>query len=318
MTEEKKEIKRLYVHLIGLLLAFCVVICALDRLSMLDDWRLFFAERTNSIDYISGNVGPDEIKPYIDKVRKKDGTTKLIIGDSVCNQMYDNLQKYNPDFTMAGTNGAITMAGQYILAKLYLDNHPDATDVFLIVIPSSFGVTFDTERGYLYAVMPFVETNTIQYLEDDTLSIIGSVYGKFFTRSDVVNAIDKSAINRKLYLNTLKRYRPDYPTEDFQLAEKYVTKINKICLEHNVRFHLYPGPFSEYAKAKYGDYEQWYSNSVLGSINPRYYDMVYYYPDEQSEDGYHFSGDYNDQKYFNDLIMNMFGDTALTDELKFE
>ncbi len=78
--------------------------------------------------------------------------------------MFRRLQKYNEDISIIGSNGAITLAGQYILAEEYLRNHPDATDLYLILLPESLTRTFDTSYGYQYAVMSFAETGTLQLL----------------------------------------------------------------------------------------------------------------------------------------------------------
>ena len=138
--------KKFYVNAIAFTAVLFLVILGLDILSMQEYYQTAFAEWTDSTAYIG--VGTDEIRPYIEKARAEDGTTKLILGDSVCRQMLLGVKKLNPDISMLGSNGAITMTGQYLLAKEYLDHHPSATDVFLIVLPESLGRTFDTKWGY--------------------------------------------------------------------------------------------------------------------------------------------------------------------------
>ena len=49
------------------LLLFVVMTGLLDYLSMTEAYRDLFAEMTDSVSYIHGNVGADEIKPYIKK-----------------------------------------------------------------------------------------------------------------------------------------------------------------------------------------------------------------------------------------------------------
>ena len=291
---------------------FLVLLIFLDVMSMQDYWRMIFAKYTNSIDYIMGFPGTGEIKPYIEQVRHPDQTTKLIIGDSVCHQMFSGLQEYNSDFSIAGTNGAITMAGQYVLAKEYLDNHPDATDVFLLVLPQSLVRTFDTKNGYQYTVMPFVETDTINDLDNETVEIMQSVYGSFFMRPSVVDAIDRSAVNRKIYLNLLRRHTEGYIQEyEFEIADHYITKIYELCKEKNVNFYLLPCPVTEekrdYVRGLLGDFQ----TSQICKINPEYMNEIYYYPADQSGDGSHFRGEYANQNEYNEKIRLMYGGMEL-------
>ena len=75
------------------------IIAYIDYLSMQDETRDLFAKWTNSENYITENVGPGEIRPYLESAVCQDGTTKLIIGDSVCRQMFNRLQESNPEFT---------------------------------------------------------------------------------------------------------------------------------------------------------------------------------------------------------------------------
>ena len=124
--------KRFYVNGISFIMILFSVLVGFDLLSMHGSFRQLFSNWTDSASYLER--GPDEIKPYIVKAQFQDDSTKLIIGDSVCRQMFNGLQEYNSDFTIIGSNGAITMAGQYIMTKEYLDNHPNATDVFLIIL----------------------------------------------------------------------------------------------------------------------------------------------------------------------------------------
>ena len=182
-----------------------VVVGIFFYLSMVGTTRAMIADLTDSAGFISTGFGSDEIEAHIAKVRTQDGTTKLIIGDSVCHQMFGGLQEYNDDFTIAGSNGGITMAGQYILAKEYLDNHSDVTDIYLIVLPDSFERTFDTTWGYQYTAMPFVETDTLKNLDEDTVQIMESVYGGFFMKPSVVHAIHLSGMSQKIYLNMLNK-----------------------------------------------------------------------------------------------------------------
>lgn len=311
--------RRFYKNSCMFVTIFLMILIFLDYMSMQDYWRNVFAKYTNSIDYIAGFPGTGEIKPYIEQVRHPDQTTKLIIGDSVCHQMFSGLQEYNSDFSIAGTNGAITMAGQYVLAKEYLDNHPDATDIFLLVLPQSLVRSFDTKNGYQYAVMPFIETDTLNDLDSETLDIMQSVYGAFFMRKPVVEAIDRSAVNRKVYLNLLRRHTEGYIQKyEFEIADHYITKIYELCKEKNVNFYLLSCPVTEEKKDYVNGLLADFKSSEISEINPKYMDGIYYYPAEQTGDGSHFRGEWANQEEYNKKIRVMFNNTKLSELLKFE
>lgn len=309
--------KRFYVNAISFTIILFMVLVGLDLLSMHGWYRPLFAEVIDSSGFLE--LGPDEIKPHLKKARMQDGTTKLIIGDSVCHQIFDGLQEYNSDFTIIGSNGAITMTGQYILAKEYLDNHPNATDVFLLVLPDSLGRTFDTKWGYQYAVMPYVLTDTIDYLDDNTLKIIADTYGKVFLNKKVVNVLYLSAVNRKICLNYMADRTEGYVLSNhFELSDQYVVKIAELCRSKGVNFYLYPCPVSESSKESVESLNDVFMESKTYNINPRFIEMVQYYPAEQSGDGIHFSGDYANQDVFNEKIKQVYSNEALLNYLKFD
>lgn len=312
-----KEREKFYLNAITFAIILIGILILGDYASTCDNWRYLIARYTNSLDYLFGNVGTDEINPCLEAVMANSDTTKLIIGDSVCHQMFEGLSDLNKDYTIAGTNGAVTMAGQYILAKEYLDHHPNATDVFMIVIPESFPKSFDTNVAYQYAVMPFVESGTLNDLDTDTIEIMESVYGRPFMNPAVVNFIDKSALNRKLYLNLLKESGEGYELKNkMELADRYICKINNLCQDRGVAFHLMSCPVSEELKDFVNELSDEYNSSEVYKINPHYLDDIYFYPAERSEDGRHFSGDYANQECYNELIEQTYAGTVLMESFR--
>lgn len=309
--------KKFYINAFSFFSILLLAIVGFDYLSMLDNTKELIAKWTNSTSFLSENTVTDEITNYIHSAQSQDGTTKLIIGDSVCRQMFIDLQEFNDDFTIIGSNGAITMAGQYILAKEYLDSHPDATDVFLIVLPESFERTYDTTWGYQYAVMPFVKTDTLKNLDQNTIDIITSTYGSLSVNPRFVNSMYLSGVNKKIFLNLLRKRSAGYRLNNyFELADQYVCKIDELCKEKNISFHLYPCPVSETKKNSMENLADIFIKSKIYSLNPHFLDMIYYFPAEQAADGAHFSGDYANQECYNDKISAMFAEYELLDMLR--
>lgn len=311
--------KKFYIKSVILIVFVASILFVCWRVSVVEPFRTWIAEWTDSESFITGNVGSDEIKPYIAKVQAPDGTSKLILGDSVGRQLYVGLQQYNEDIAIVGSNAAITMAGQYILAAEYIENHPEATDIFLVILPESLCRTFDTKWGYQYTVMPFVETGTIDRLDNNTIESMESVYGEFFMRTDIVWKIDHSAINRKLYLNLLKEHSESYvQSSKFELAEQYLVKMYELCEANGVTMHLYACPLADTRVEEIAGMKEQYKESVLYEYFPDFMENIYFFPVEEAADGVHFSGDYANQEHYNEMIKEMYTGTPLGEAVNLE
>lgn len=310
--------KKFYLNILLFTIVMAGTLIIFDYLSMMEPTRTIIADLTGSSYYVSEKAASRVMKSYINKVQTQDGSTKLIIGDSVCGQMFNNLQECNDDFSIAASNAAVTMTSQYILAKEYLDNHPDATDIFLIVLPKSLKVKLGSTMGYQYAVMPFVRTGTIQDLDEDTIQIMESVYGKFFMKPSTVAAIDLSGMNLKLYLNFLEEYSSAYSFQKpYELADRYVYKIYEICQERNINFHLYPCPMPETNKEYVEGLKQEFEESLIYEINPEFLESIYYYPADEFT-GSHFYADLSDRDYYVEKIKQVFEGEEIVEMLNFE
>lgn len=292
---------------------FCLLIIGLDLISARNtDFSEFLGKLTNSSEYsrYNGNTGTTEIIPVIEQVQQKDSYTKLIIGDSVCYQLFNDLQPANDEYCIAGTNRAITLTGQYILTEEFLANHPNATDVYLILIPDTFDAYFDTTFGYRYAVMPFVLTDTFSLLDQNTIEAAEKTYGKLFIRKNIINLIDYSCVNRKLYFNYVKEY-VEAPENEIEIASKqavqYLSKINSLCQEHNVTFHLLPGPIAD-SKERHEQLnrqENTFRQNNLEDVASQYFENISFYPEGQFRDGTHLGGDYAARDAINQKIIDL-------------
>ena len=293
-----------------------------EYLTISEDYRYFMARVTDSEEFITVNTGSDEIKPYIAKVQEQNGYTKLIVGDSVCHQMFNGLQEYNEEYCIVGSNAAITMAGQYILIEQFLENHEQVTDIYLIILPSALQSTFDTQYGYQYTVMPFVETDTLKLLDDNTIRQMESVYGKLFMDEKIVRLIDRSGFNRKVYLNELAdrvKVKSEGPVSNASV--QYLEKIKMLCEAKGVSLHLLPGPFmdTEQRHTLVDDkIRTAYEETVLQDYFPDFLNQVQFYPEEQFADGIHFGGDYANQQAYNEKIREMYMEKGMLEGLCFE
>lgn len=293
-----------------LFLAFLLIVGFLI-LSSTEMWRMPIARLTKSTEYAEGNVGAKEIIPYIEKVQEKNSCTKLIIGDSVCNQVLNRFQEDNNKFCIAGTNRAITLAGQYILAEEFVKVHEDVTDIYLVIILDSLTSRFDMQFGYQYVVMPFTETDTMDSLMPSTRNQLRKIYGTLFCWKPVVEIIETSPLNRKLFLNLLTYKERFFPirsnTVVSDVSYLYLEKLYRLCEEKNIQLHLIPGPHADTEgqhiqkerienELKENGYIKYFGN---------YFDKIKYYPVELFRDGVHFNEDLIEDDFLKKVVSDM-------------
>lgn len=284
-------------------------------LSTKTPFRPWIARLTDSEDFLDES----EMLPYFDRAVRQDGTTNLVIGDSVCRQMFSGLGGYNPETSILATNAALMMPGQYLLAREYIENHPDITSVYLVMHPMTLTRTFDMEWGYRYAAMTYVETDNLQYLDRETVEAMEEAYGVFFLRRDVVRLIEDSPICRKLGLSYINVSGEPYAqSHPFEIADLYVQKLYDLCQENGAELYLYSSPVSMYYREQVEALSENYEGTWMSSRFPDYLEDIWYYPDEWSEDMSHFSGEYAQRDKLNQIIEQAYGYTRLGQDLKRE
>lgn len=301
--------KKLYGKgLLFCMIILCFCICIL-HLSTREPARSIIAKWTDSEGFMEANT----MLPSFAQANIADGTTQLLIGDSIANQLFVSLGEKNPQTAILTTNAALLMPGQYLLAKEYLENHPHATDVFLVIHPLPLTRTFDTEWGYRYGAMTYVETGAIKDLEQNTIDTMEDLYGRFFMNKEVVNLIEASPICRKLCLSYIDFNKEnDSLAFPFEMADQYAQKLYDLCQKNKVTLHIHPSPVSEFYREQVTELAEAYTSTWMYSQFPNYFNEIMYYPDEWSEDLSHFSGEYAERDSLNAIIRQAYGTTPLS------
>lgn len=257
--------------------------------------------------------------PKFDSVRQEDGTTRLILGDSICNQMFTRLSGYNPETSFQATNAAFMITGQYLLLEEYLKYHTDVTDVFLVMHPMPLTRTFDTEWSYRYGVMTYVEAGVLDYLDENTPKAMAEVYGGLFLKKGAVRLVEDSPLIRKLYLSYIYANCENYvQSSPFEIADQYVKKMYDLCEAQGARLHLYSAPVAEYFREQVEELEQDYDGTWMSSQYPDYFHDILYYPDEWTSDMSHFDGEHAAPESLDKIIEEAYGQTELFRSLRFE
>lgn len=286
---------------------YMAIVFAFLVLSAQEKWSMLIADATLSGEYAYEDFGTAEIVPYIYRMQEPSDHTKLVIGDSVCNQLFERYYDKNEVYCISGTNQAISLAGQYILAEEFIKSHKEVRDVYLFLVMGSLATDYGIQLGYQYAVMPFVKTETIDNLDRDTLEKIADVYGGIFCRKDIVEMIDASPLNMKLYLNLLVAKQKIFPVSSSHLISdetyKYLEKMHSLCKEGGITLHFVPGPHAD--SEKQHKLEEQLREIIeengdkLGLTD--YLDQIVYYPEWMFRDGTHFDEKKLDEVFFQEL-----------------
>ena len=313
------ELKLFYKRLIAYLVMVAVFAVVLDILSILPPTSYAVACITDSERY---TIPEDSEQEYIQSVRDAmtpDGSTRLIVGDSVCRQIFVGLRDINPDFCIIGTNAAITMGGQYIMIKEYLDAHPEAEEVYLMVIPAAFQYAYNGALGYNNGVVPYVLTDTLHDLDEDTINTLRKTFGSFAINPKTIGLIRNSGLNKKIYFDLLNKYAIAYKDDGiYDVSKMYIGKIAELCRERGVEFYMYPCPATDVTQSTCAGIWDTLKGSVIYEANPEYLDMMYFFDEEMTVDGVHFYGDYANQETYNEFIRTMYGQTPLLEHLRLE
>lgn len=313
--------KKFVGKMILFLCLFFAVVLGLDVLSAREPFRGWFAYITESGDY---PAGVDEVAGYIDLIREEGDFSKLVVGDSVCYQMTNGLRQYNEEYSLVGNNRAVTIAGEYLLVREFLELHEGITDVYVIVGLDALQTNIDVNYGYQYVAIPFLRDNLIHNLDEDTLREMDGTFGKFFMQKKVAELIGDSSVNRKLYLNYLKEHATfdaNAGTEIVlaEVAHEYLLKLYALCEQYGARMHLLPDPIADnqWRRAQAAGLKEDFAARGLDKLFPNYFDEIAYYPEEQFVDGIHFGEPYNSQEELNRKLQELYLDKGYMEGLRF-
>ena len=314
--------KRFCKKMILFAVLFCTILLLLDVLSVREPFRKWFALLTDSYDYYYSLDTVHEVKDvYLRMVREEGGYTKLVVGDSVCHQMLNDLHEVNTDYCIAGNNRALSMAGEYLLVREFLELHEGVTDVYLIVGLDFLQTEIDETFGFGYVVAPFVQEGMLDNLDEETIAEIKKKFGRAVTQKQVVDWIEYSPINRKLYLSYLRDRAMMRPyTGEVRLSDiaaDYLVKTKELCEEYGAKLYLLPDPLAD-SESRHAQAEMlWedFSARGLDELFPDYFEEINYYPEEQFEDDIHFGEPYNTREVLNQRLQELYLDRGYLDGL---
>nr|MCR4990915.1 hypothetical protein [Lachnospiraceae bacterium] len=163
-------------------LILLVLLCIFDYLSYFKPTADYF----NKITHLSGEqFGYLETIAPMDELMEEDGKTVLVLGDSVAGQMLESHIGHDGKYQIRPTNRAVTFIGQYVYIKLFLEHHPEATDVYIMMYSGTLASDIDSNLAYQYVAMPLIYNGFEDDIDEFAMNKLKRSYGSFFLRKDV-------------------------------------------------------------------------------------------------------------------------------------
>lgn len=314
--------KRFTKKLIAFLGIFAAVLLALDLLSATERFRGAFAVLTDSSGY--EEEAEREVSAYLAKSRMPGSYTKLLVGDSVCAQMTEAFFDCNQQYCLVGNNRALTMAGEYLLVKEFLETHENVSEVWLMAGPDLLQTSIDATYSYSYVVLPFLQADLLDELDEETAEEMEETFGSLFLKKPVAELNAGSAVNRKLYLNYVKEReealekgesRENQTVGMSDLAERYLRKIYELCDAQGVACYLIPDPLADTParRKQVEQIRQDFETRGLERLFPDYFSEITYYPADQFSDGIHFGRPYNTKEVYREKLIELYLDRGYLD-----
>lgn len=182
--------------------------------------------------YLIGYPGRD-VYLSIEKSKDKKKSKKILLGDSVGQQLFSN-ETNNDTINSLACNQAIGVVGQYLLLNNYLEAGNKVDTVFMIFAPSSFKNNLDQRFTYHYFLKPF-----------DTPEYAGS-----FTQTvkEQISKIPYHQYSKVPHIYATS-WAPDFVSSDSTdftflspVSAEYLAKMKALSARHDFRLIILPTP----------------------------------------------------------------------------
>ena len=232
----------------------------------------------------------------IDKSGKNSGLPAVVLGDSVCGQLWPG-KRNSEHMAHLSNNQAITVCGNYLLLKKYLENNPQTKEAYYAIVPSNailhgnLADNFNPVYSYQYFVIPFLNDENLKLLEKETITLLYQKFGRLFVENSYIkDSLKGNKFFMKQYMRYLQRQPRDiYVHRISPTAAIYLRKMQELCRSHNVKFFVRPLPVSD-LEENYGweDFERDVKTLGFEDILGDFVKRIKYYPEDWFFDKVHF------------------------------
>ncbi len=231
-----------------------------------------------------------EVFYVIEKAEHNSGRPFVILGDSVCNQIWPQ-DKDSGNFSHLGCNQAITPCGTYLLMKKYLEHNPQTKEVYYMILPQTLGNDLNLNFTYQYFVIPFMNNGNMNLIEAETREMLYQKFGKFFVTNGYVKTflLNNNIFMRQYLLHVQSKPERKYIRRLSRTAIIYLNKMRELCREHNVKLYVYPLPVKDILENHdLENFKQDVKNNGFEDILGDFIERIVYYPEDWFRDGVHF------------------------------
>jgi hypothetical protein len=231
----------------------------------------------------------------IAKSKQKKKTRKVLLGDSVGRQLFENT-KYNDTINSFACNQAIGLVGHYLLLNNFLKAGNEVDTVYMIFRPSSFLNNLDEKYTYHYFVKPFYKDE----------------YKPLFTKTvyDQIRKIPFSFISQDPSLLT-SNWAPDFIAEDKKdytflspISAEYMTRIKELSIEHGFELIILPSPVSINSRNDIAAIDRSeIINHGLSEEFENYFDQIIFLNDTSFMDGIHLNHPETYTQYYKENLL---------------
>ena len=253
-----------------------------------------------------------EVYDAIDVSGTETDYTTLILGDSVGRQFFSpEYQEESEVCCYLATNQAITVAGNYILFRRFLENNPDIDRIYYVLRPDSLKSSVNFVYTYSYFVTPLFNGSYNTYLHPETVEGIEEVFGKVCAE----RAFPKWMMAK--YPKILEMYNSSCSTlwqmrhqggsveQMPDMAITYLYDMKQMCDEYGIELHLICVPLPDGYAFDFESLEKEMDAAGLETLYEEYVYDVQYVDRDAFVDGIHLTKEYldeNREKYIGNIL----------------
>jgi hypothetical protein len=231
----------------------------------------------------------------IAKSKQKKKTRKVLLGDSVGRQLFENT-KFNDTINSFACNQAIGLVGHYLLLNNFLKAGNEVDTVYMIFRPSSFLNNLDEKYTFHYFLKPFYKDE----------------YKPLFTKTvyDQIRRIPFNFISQDPALLT-SNWAPDFNAKDKKsytflspISAEYMTRIKELSIKYGFELIILPSPVSITSRDEIAAIDRSeINNNGLGEEFENYFNQIIYLNDTSFMDGIHLNHPETYTQYYKENLV---------------
>ncbi len=233
----------------------------------------------------------------LDKSRKKQIAKKIILGDSVGEQLFSCYSESDTLLSLA-TNASINMVGQYLLLNNYLNAGNKIEQVYLIYNPLGFKNNMEGHITYHFFLKPFYRDEYKPLFSKTVLTQLNKIPFISICQNPLVLSSDWVPPKRNYPINETNDTVFLSP-----ISIEYLHRIKKLSIIHNFKFKIISPPVIISNKQKINKLDkQSINSSNLTEEFKDYFEQIIYLNDSCFMDEFHL----NNPKVYSESFKNKF------------